>query len=287
MASMDSNIPALGVGLGLRRAHFNALLGHPPRELEWFEIAPENYMEIGGWVYRDFLKLTEIRPVITHSVSLSLGSIDPLNRTFLKQLKKFIRDHGIPMASDHICFSSFNQVQFDDLLPLPFTEEAVKHISKRIKQVQEILEVPFAAENISYYAPSGAPEMSEPDFIRAVIEESGAWLLLDVNNLYVNSVNHGFDPVEYIRKMPLDRIAYVHMAGHWKKKEGFLIDTHGEEVIFPVWKLFDTLASMTELRSVMIERDSNIPPVEELVVELNHVHEILEKHRRTKVSYVA
>lgn len=280
-------LPHLGVGLGLRRAHFDTLLSHPPEELEWLEIAPENYMEIGGWVHRDFCKLAEMRPVIAHSISLSLGSIDPLNKTFIRQLKKFIGDHHIPLASDHICFSSYNQVQLDDLLPLPFTWEAVRHISKRIKQVQDMLEVPFAVENISYYAPSGAPEMSEADFVRAVIEESGAWLLLDVNNIYVNSVNHRFDPVQYLKKMPLNKIAYVHIAGHWQKHKGFLIDTHGADIIKPVWKLLDTLAEMTELKSVMIERDSEIPPLKELTRELRQIHTILEKHKKKEAQNVA
>jgi len=274
-----STLPQLGVGLGLRRAHFGALLDQTPSEIEWFEIAPENYIEIGGWVYRDFCKLAAIRPLIAHSIALSLGSLDPLNKTFIKQLKKFIHDHKIPLASDHICFSSYHQVQFDDLLPLPFTWEAVKHVSKKIRQVQEILEVPFAVENISYYAPSGAPEMTEPEFIRAVIEESGAFLLLDINNVYVNAINHKFDPCDYLKQLPLDKVAYVHMAGHRQQKPDLLIDTHGAKIISDVWQLLDTLAGMTELHSVMIERDNEIPPIEALITELRQVREILDKHR--------
>jgi len=280
MTKAGNDIPALGVGLGLRRAHFGALLANPPSEIEWFEIAPENYIEIGGWVHRDFERLAAIRPIAVHSVSLSLGSLDPLNRPFIKLLKEFIRQHQIPLASDHICFSSYHGVQFDDLLPLPFTWEAVKHIAKKIKRVQETLEVPFAVENISYYAPSGAPEMSEPEFIRAVIEESGALLLLDVNNIYVNSINHDFDPYDYLKQMPLDRIAYVHVAGHFHKKTDFIIDSHGEAVEAPVWKLLDYLAGITSLPAVMIERDQEIPPLEDLVGELSQIHAILNKHGR-------
>jgi len=280
-------IPKLGVGLGLRRAHFGALLQDLPAEIEWFELAPENYMEIGGQLYRDFCRLVEQRPIISHSVSLSLGSLDPLNKSFLKSLKQFIRRHKIPFASDHICFSSYHQVQFDDLLPLPFTEEAVRHVAKRIKQVSELLEVPFAAENISYYAPAGAPEMSEPEFIKAVIEESQAWLLLDVNNIYVNSINHKFDPYDYLNQMPLERIAYVHVAGHRRKRNTFVLDTHGAEIITPVWQLLDKLAKMTPLPSVMIERDNEIPPLEEIIDELNHVHQIVDPHREEKHLHVA
>lgn len=281
------DIPSLGVGLGLRRAHFGALLQHLPDEIEWFEIAPENYMEIGGALYRDFCRLREQRIVIAHSISLSLGSLDPLNKTFLKQLKKFIREHHIPLASDHICFSSYHQVQFDDLLPLPFTEEAVKHIAKRIRYVQDFLEVPFAIENISYYAPAGAPEMSEPEFVRAVIKESGAWLLLDVNNVYVNSVNHRFDPYDYLQQMPLDRIAYVHVAGHRLKRPTFILDTHGAAVVTPVWKLLTHLAEMTRLSSIMIERDNNIPPMKEMLTELQDVHAIVSAQKQERKSRVA
>lgn len=273
-----------GVGLGLRREHFGSLLNRLPAEISWFEIAPENYMEIGGKVYRDFCQLAEKIPVVAHSVSLSLGSLDSLNRTFLKQLKNFIRTHNLPLASDHICFSSYKKVQFDDLLPLPFTEEAVKHISKRIRQVQEILEVPFAVENASYYAPAGAPDpayIKEEDFISAIIQESGALLLLDVNNIYVNSVNHRFDAHAYLKSLPLDRIAYVHIAGHRRKKKDFILDTHGAEIIHPVWRLLDELAQMTELPAVMIERDDNIPPIKDLVKELQTVHSILEKHQKS------
>ncbi len=275
-------IPHYGVGLGLRRAHFRALLDNPPKEIQWFEVAPENYMEIGGEIYQDFLRLRDVRPVVCHSVSVSLGSLDPLDRTFLKQLKKFIHDHDIPMASDHLCFASYNQVQFDDLLPLPFTAEAVMHISKRIKQVQDFLEVPYAVENVSYYAPAGANEMMEWEFVNAVLEESGAQLLLDVNNIYVNSVNHKFDPMDYLRAMPFDKIAYVHIAGHRQKRSNFILDTHGAEIITPVWKLLDELASMTPLPNVMIERDGNIPPLQEMLDELNHVHDIVNRHKKTK-----
>lgn len=264
--------------MGLRREHFGSLLSSLPSEVEWFEVAPENYLEIGGRVYRDFCELTERVPVVFHSISLSLGSLDPLDRNLLKLISKAIKKHKVPMASDHICFSSYNQVQFDDLLPLPFTWEAVRHTAKRIKMVQEILEVPFAVENISYYAPCGAPEMTEADFIRAVIEESDALLLFDVNNVYVNSVNHRFDPHDYIKKIPLDRIAYVHIAGHKRKKKDFVLDTHGEDIIHPVWRLLEEVSKKVALPSVMIERDGNIPPIEDLVGELRNVHHILRRN---------
>lgn len=269
--------PKLGIGLGLRREHYGSLLSNLPNELQWFEVAPENYMEIGGKVYRDFRELSERIPVVAHSVSMSLGSLDPLNKTFLKQLKKFIREHKIPLASDHICFSSYHGVQFDDLVPLPFTWEAVKHIAKRVKQVQDFLEVPYAVENVSYYAPAGAADMTEWDFVRAVVEESGASLLLDVNNIYVNAVNFGFDPETYLKAMPLDKIAYVHIAGHLRKRKNFILDTHGDEIVNPVWEILDKLAKMTPLSGVMIERDANIPPLEEILDEIRHIEKILKE----------
>ena len=277
---------SFGVGLGLRREHFSSLLNSYadcfPPEISWFEVAPENYMDIGGKVYRDFLKLSEKVPVLAHSVSMSLGSLDPLNRPFLKKLKQFIRTHKIPLASDHISFSSYKGVQFDDLLPLPATEESVKHISKRIRQVADMLEVPFAVENASYYAPCGAPDMSEEEFVSAIIEESGALLLLDVNNIYVNSVNHKFDPDAYLKNLPLDKVAYVHIAGHWKKKDDFILDTHGDTIIEPVWDLLDTLASLTHLPGVLIERDDDIPPLEDMFVELGRAQSILDKHQHSQ-----
>ncbi len=279
MPRVGDRLPTLGIGLGLRREHTGSLLGHFPDELQWFEVAPENYMEIGGKVYRDFCELAERVPVVAHSVSLSLGSLDPLNKPFLKQLKKFIRTHKIPLASDHICFSSYHGVQFDDLVPLPFTWEAVRHVAKRVRRVQDFLEVPYAVENVSYYAPAGAPEMTEWDFVRAVVEESGAGLLLDVNNIYVNSVNFGFDPLDYLRAMPLDKIAYVHIAGHRRKRRNFLLDTHGAEIVTPVWKILDELAAMTPIPGIMIERDANIPPLEEILDEVRHIQRILKEPR--------
>lgn len=278
------HLPTLGAGLGLRREHFGSLLNHLPPQLSWFEVAPENYMEIGGPIYRDFCELSQRLPVVAHSVSISLGSLDPLNRSFLQKLKKFIRHHKMPLASDHVCFSSLHGVQFDDLLPLPMTWEAVKHVSKRIRQVQDILEVPFAVENISYYAPAGAPEMKEEDFISAIIQESGAWLLLDVNNVYVNSVNHGFDPQTYLKRLPLDRIAYVHIAGHRQKRKNFILDTHAAAIVAPVWKLLEELTSKIKIPSIMIERDGNIPPVEDLIGELNRVHDTLKGKEPLRVA---
>jgi uncharacterized protein (UPF0276 family) len=272
-----ADINPLGIGIGLRREHYGSLLGRFPDELQWFEVAPENYMEIGGKVYRDFCELAERVPVVAHSVSMSLGSLDPLNRTFLKQLKKFIRAHKIPLASDHICFSSYHGVQFDDLVPLPFTGEAVRHISKRIRQVQDFLEVPYAVENVSYYVPVGAAEMTEWDFVRAVVEESGAGLLLDVNNIYVNSVNFGFDPETYLKAMPLEKLAYVHIAGHLRKRKNFILDTHGAEIVNPVWRILDRLSGMTRIPAVMIERDANIPPLEEILEEVRHIQKILKE----------
>jgi uncharacterized protein len=269
--------PQLGIGLGLRREHYGSLLSNFPSELQWFEVAPENYMEIGGKVYKDFCELAERIPVVAHSVSMSLGSLDPLNKTFLKQLRAFIRRHKIPLASDHICFSSFHGVQFDDLVPLPFTWEAVRHIAKRIRQVQDFLEVPYAVENVSYYAPAGAAEMTEWDFVRAVVEESGAGLLLDVNNIYVNSVNFGFDPEAYLRAMPLNKIAYVHIAGHRRKRKNFILDTHGSEIVSPVWEILDKLAAMAPIPGIMIERDANIPPLEEILEEIRHIQKILKE----------
>jgi uncharacterized protein (UPF0276 family) len=276
---MSQKLPQLGIGLGLRRPHYSGLLSslsEYKKDLQWLEVAPENYMDIGGPLYREFCEIAERLPIVFHSVGTSLGSLDPLDRDFLKKLKIFIRKHKIPLASDHICFSSYHGVQFDDLLPLPFTDEAVRHVAKRVCQVQDFLEIPYAVENISYYAPAGAAEMTEWDFVKNVVEESGAWLLLDVNNIYVNSVNFGFDPLDYLKAMPLDRLAYVHIAGHRQVRKNFILDTHGADVIAPVWTILDQLARLApKIPGIMIERDANIPPLDELLDEVRHMKKIL------------
>ncbi len=281
---MPRRLPNLGIGLGLRRPHYSGLLSslsEYKNDLQWFEVAPENYIDIGGRLYREFCEIAERIPVVCHSVGMSLGSLDPLDRVFLKKLKKFIRTHKVPLASDHICFSSYKGVQFDDLLPLPFTEEAVRHVAKRVRQVQDFLEVPYAVENISYYAPAGAAEMPEWEFVKNVVEESGASLLLDVNNIYVNSVNFGFNPLDYLKAMPLKKLAYVHVAGHRRVRKNFILDTHGAEVIAPVWKILDQLSDLApDIRGIMIERDANIPPLEELIEEVRHIRKILSKESR-------
>lgn len=285
MTSAKEKFGHLGVGLGLRRAHFGTLLAEIPPEIEWFEIAPENYMEIGGKLYRDFCLLAEKLPIRTHSVSLSLGSLDPVDYDYLTKLKSFLDTHKIPTHSDHICFSSYKGIQFDDLIPLPYTEEAIKHTAKKIRQVQDILERPLAVENISSYASAGYNEMDEANFVSAIIEEADCGLLLDINNVYVNSINHQIDAEDFLKKIPHEKITYIHIAGHYQKKPDFILDTHGDQIISPVWELLTKLGAYTSVPNILIERDNNIPPLEQLSSELRFAKSKQEQFLET--SHVA
>ena len=272
-------LQSLGVGIGLRRENIDELLAKRPKEIQCLEIAPENYLHTGGKLYRKFRELKEIYPIVAHGLSLSLGSLAPLKKDFLKDLKAFLREHNFPWMSDHLCYSSVLGHEFHDLLPLPFTAEAVAHVVPRIRQIQDYLEMPFAIENVSYYAapvnPSAAPEMPEWEFLAEVAARADCSLLLDVNNIYVNSVNHGFDPIQYIRSIPLERVLHMHLAGH-VEYQGFLLDNHGAAIIDPVWRLLEEAAKGVKPAAVIIERDHRMPPLEDLVEEVKAAHDILQ-----------
>ena len=256
-----------GVGLGLRRENSSALLETNLHTVDVLEVTPENYFHTGGKFYREFCQLAERYPILFHGISLSLGSLKPLDREYLKNVKDFIKDYQPLWYSDHLCYSSVMGSQFHSLLPLPFTEEAIAHVVPRIHQVQDYLGMPLAIENISYYATPGAGEMSEWEFIRQVVERADCGLLLDVNNIYVNSVNFNFDPIAYVAAMPLERVMHIHVAGHRRLKD-FVLDTHGAPIIDPVWEILAAVAERTELPAVIIERDSNLPPIAEQLAEV-------------------
>jgi Uncharacterized protein conserved in bacteria len=278
----------IGIGLGLRRENIDALLAERPTNVDCLEIAPENFMGTGGKNYRKFRELAELYPMLVHGLTLSVGSLKPLDRGFLKKLKLFLKEIRAPWMTDHLCYASVQGKQFHDLLPLPLTQEALRHVVKRIRQVQDFLELPFAVENVSYYAPAGAGEMPEWEFLSEVVERAGSSLLFDVNNVYVNSVNHRFDPMEYLRHVPLNRVIHVHIAGHTPMKD-FLLDTHGAEIIHPVWKLFEYVAKQIEIPGVIIERDHNVPALAEQVKEVEIARRIVRQGQalaaaRRKVS---
>lgn len=264
-----------GVGLGLRRENSRALLDKLPQSVACLEITPENYFHTGGNQFREFRMLAEHYPLVFHGISLSLGSLKPLDREYLRNVGDFIKGHRPLWFSDHLCYSSVMGAQFHSLLPLPFTREAIDHVVPRIRQAQDMLEMPLAIENISYYATPAEPEMPEWLFLQEVAERADCGILLDVNNLYVNSVNFGFDPGEYLNAVNWDRVMHVHVAGHRRMRD-FLLDTHGAPVIDPVWEILKEAAARTELPAVMIERDVHLPPLEEQVAEVEHAREVIQ-----------
>lgn len=274
--SEDVTLPFLGFGLGLRPAHYPFILEHRP-QVDWFEAISENYMVPGGRASRTLEKIRERYPVVLHGVSLSLGSSDPLNKEYLKQLKDLARRIEPAWMSDHLCWTGVGGKNLHDLLPLPYTEETLKHVSKRIRQVQDFLERPILVENVSSYMEFRDSSMTEWDFLRTVSEESGCHLLLDINNIYVSSVNHEFDPMTYLKAMPPDRISQFHLAGH-SDKDGYLLDTHDHPVKPAVWKLYQEALKLFGSVSTMIEWDENIPKFPKLFKTLQKARKL---HRDT------
>ncbi|ANE57290.1 DUF692 domain-containing protein [Methylomonas sp. DH-1] len=258
-----------GAGLGLRRSFLSEIVDQPPTQVGFYEVAPENWMPIGGKFGKQFRAMTERFDFVCHGLSLSIGSSDPLDEQFVRDLKRFMAEHGIKFYSEHLSYCSHGGHLYD-LMPMPFTADAVKHVAARIRRVQDILEQRIAIENISYYAAPG-PEMAEIDFFNAVVAEADCDVLLDINNIYVNSVNHGYDAAAFLRAVPAERIAYAHIAGHYVEAEDFLVDTHGAAVIDPVWTLLATAYDLFGVFPTLLERDFNIPPLAELLREVDTI----------------
>ena len=261
-----------GAGLGLRRSFLTEILQHDSAHIDFFEIAPENWMPTGGKAGKQFRAMTERHAFIAHGLSLSIGSSDPLDEAFVLALKKFLAQHQIKFYSEHLSYCS-HQGHLYDLMPVPFTSDAVNHIATRIARVQDILEQRIAIENVSYYAAPGQ-EMSEIDFFNAVIQEADCDILLDINNIYVNSINHNYDAESFLRAIPAKRIAYAHIAGHFVEADDFLIDTHGASVIDPVWNLLAKAYELYGVFPTLLERDFNIPALAELFQEVNTIKTI-------------
>jgi uncharacterized protein (UPF0276 family) len=230
-------------------------------------------------------KLSEKYPIISHGLSLSIGSPDELDWNFLKNIKQFLEDYNVTVYSEHLSYSKCNNAHLYDLLPIPFRFDAVKHITERIIQVQDFLKREIAMEIVSYYTPVAA-EMDEVDFINSIVKQSGCNLLLDVNNVYVNSFNHKYDAENFIDNLPIEKVAYIHMAGHEKVADDLIIDTHGQPIIDPVYKLFEyTINKMQSPVPVLLERDFNIPGFEELSLEMNKLEQICKE--AWSVEYVS
>ena len=259
--------PISGAGLGLRRTLLGPLSSVTADDINFMEVAPENWMNVGGRLGKHFRSFTERFDFLCHGLSLSIGSPDPLDIDFVKQVAEFMKLHDIKAYSEHLSYCS-NDGHMYDLMPIPFTEEAVHYVADRIRTVQDIIEQPLIIENVSAYAQPGK-EMEEIDFLKAVVEEAGCRILLDVNNVFVNSTNHGFDAKDYLKKIPTERISYLHIAGHYEEAEDLLVDTHGATIKQSVWDLLDFTYQQHGVIPTLLERDFNIPDVDELMVEVN------------------
>src|SRR6478735_7711487 len=267
-----------GAGLGLRRALLGPLQEHdaqagivhdrnghadrtpqPAQPIDFFEIAPENWIGVGGRLGRTLRALTERNPFVCHGLSLSLGGRDPLDETLLAKIRRLLDAHGIAIFSEHLSYCA-DEGHLYDLMPIPFTDDAVHHVAARIRQTQDILGQRIAVENVSYYAAPGQ-DLSEIDFVNAVLDEADCDLLLDVNNIYVNSINHRYDADAFLDALPGDRIAYIHVAGHYDEAPDLKVDTHGAPVIDPVWRLLERAYTRFGVLPTLLERDFNFPPL--------------------------
>lgn len=277
--------PYLGYGLGLRKEHYADVLATRP-QVDWFEIISENYMVEGG---KPLDYLTRIRahyPMVMHGVSMSIGSSEPLNRDYLKQLKALIKRVEPAWFSDHLCWTGVEGINLHDLMPLPYTEEAVQHVADRITQVQDYLGRQMLLENVSSYVSYTDSQLSEWDFLREVAARADCLILLDINNIYVSAFNHNFDPYAYLLAMPSERVYQFHLAGH-THENNLIIDTHDHPIADPVFELYAAAVQHFGQVSTMIERDDHIPPLAELLDELEQVRRIGEHHLEEQVAKVA
>lgn len=275
-----ARFPVHGAGLGLRRDFIAVAAEQPPYQVDFWEVAPENWIGVGGTNGRLFRSMSERFPFVCHGLSLSIGSPAPLDLDFLERLKLFLDEHRIRAYTEHLSYCS-DDGHFYDLMPIPFTEEAVRYVAGRIRQVQEVLERPIALENVSYYAAPGK-QLEEIDFVNAVLQEADCGLHLDVNNIYVNSVNHNYDPVDFLSRLPGERIVYAHVAGHYKEAEDLRVDTHGADVIDPVWDLLAKAYERFGVFPTLLERDFNIPQLDELVMEVDAIAKLQRLHATTR-----
>ena len=269
-------VPLAGVGLGLRREFIDTFLSaetHP----DFIEIAPENWMGFGGRHAKLLAQCVEKAPLLCHGLSLSIGGPHPLNIEFIKQVKTFLQQYQVPIYSEHLSYTHDGGYLYD-LLPIPMTEAAVKYVAERILRVQDILGQRLVIENVSTYLMPNA-EMTEAEFVREVIEQADCELLLDVNNVYVNSMNHGSDGYAFIQAMPKERIRYLHIAGHEQISENLLIDTHGAEICDPVWELLQYTYQICGVKPTLLERDFNIPSWQQLEYELATIRKIQQQER--------
>ena len=275
---MSNNYSVYGTGLGLRRSFLELITNNFSNEVDFLEVAPENWIDIGGRSGHYFRALTEKIPFVCHGLSLNLGGTAPLDIKFLESVKKFINTHNIKVYSEHLSYCA-DEGHLYDLMPIPFTEEGIKHVSSRIIQAQEIIGRRIAIENVSYYA---APfkKINEIDFINAILNEADCDLLLDINNIYVNSINHQYNAEDFMKSLPKERIAYAHIAGHYNEASDLLVDTHGSDVIDPVWALLKKSYKYFGVFPTLLERDFNIPKFDNLLEEIGKIRTIQLAHTK-------
>lgn len=274
MNSINRNKPNLGFGLGLRADHYNTILEEKP-SVDWFEIITENYLVPGGKPLYFLDKIREFYPMVMHGVSLSIGSNDPIDFDYLNQVKNLVNRIKPQWISDHLCWTGIKGTNTHDLLPLPYTEETIHHVVDRILKVQDFLGQRILIENVSSYITYQQSIMTEWEFLKEISQRADCLILLDVNNIYVSSVNHEFNSINYIKAMPCDRVYQIHLAGHSDMGD-YIIDTHDHDIVNPVWDLYaETLRHLGPV-STMIERDDHIPPLSQLICELDHARKIAE-----------
>jgi len=265
-----------GIGIGFRYAIAESLLERRPDTVRWVEVHPENYMERGGKYPALLKRCMDTWPIVTHGLTMGFGTTDPHPDSYLHPLRQLLEDLDTPYHTDHMCFPSVGGAHSHDLLPLPFTDESADTVTQRIEECRDRLGLPIGMENVSYYAPAPDP-MAEADFIVEVAERADASILLDVNNVYVNSLNHGFDAKVFIDKIPADRVLQLHVAGHLVRPDELIIDTHGEAVCDGVYDLLEYTLEQLGPKPVLLERDNNIPDLDELLGEIDRLTVIYER----------
>ena len=272
MSDSESQYPVQGAGLGLRRPLADKLMADPPADVDFMEVAPENWIHVGGALAKKLRFFTERYPFLIHGLSLSIGSPAPLDEQLVRDIKAFMAEHRIRMYSEHLSYCG-DDGHLYDLMPIPFTDDAVRYVADRVRRVQDILEQRIALENVSYYAPTDS-SMTEKDFLLAVLQEADCDLMLDINNIVVNSINHRYDASDFLKDMPAERIRYFHLAGHYVEDEDLRIDTHGTAVDDQAWALLEEAYGQFGPVPTLLERDFNFPPIEELLDEVRRIKQL-------------
>jgi uncharacterized protein (UPF0276 family) len=272
MTQTQLQYPVSGAGLGLRRPIADKLMHVDPGHIDFMEVAPENWIHVGGALGKKLRWFTERYPFVIHGLSLSIGGPAPLDEQLVRDIKEFMAAHRIRLYSEHLSYCG-DDGQLYDLMPIPFSEDAVRYVADRVRRVQDILEQRIALENVSYYAPTDT-SMSEADFVVAVLDEADCDLMLDINNIVVNSINHSYDAHEFMLKMPAERIRYFHLAGHYVEAEDLRIDTHGAAVDEQAWQLLADAYAHFGAVPTMLERDFNFPPIQDLLDELTRIRQL-------------